>query len=130
MRLRTMQKDDTIFVAGHKGLVGSAIVRRLKEDGYTKIITKDRSECDLTKSDDVRKLFEDIYTLVAVKTPIYVKENVLYVLLLLIIVFKSLFTNPIKKREDCSKVIILLVISGIVRKYDKLPDAGKIGFRE
>ena len=59
MRLRTMQKDDTIFVAGHKGLVGSAIVRRLKEDGYTRIITKDRSECDLTKSDDVRKLFED-----------------------------------------------------------------------
>ena len=54
-----MQKDDTIFVAGHKGLVGSAIVRRLKEDGYTKIITKDRSECDLTKSDDVRKLFEE-----------------------------------------------------------------------
>ena len=54
-----MQKDSKIFVAGHKGLVGSAIVRRLKEDGYTKIITKDRSECDLTKSDDVRKLFED-----------------------------------------------------------------------
>ena len=59
MRLRTMQKDSKIFVAGHKGLVGSAIVRRLKEEGYTKIITKDRSECDLTKSDDVRKLFED-----------------------------------------------------------------------
>ena len=59
MRLRTMQKDDTIFVAGHKGLVGSAIVRRLKEEGYTNVITKDRSECDLTKSDDVKKLFED-----------------------------------------------------------------------
>ena len=59
MRIRTMQKDSKIFVAGHKGLVGSAIVRRLKEDGYTKIITKDRSECDLTKSDDVKKLFED-----------------------------------------------------------------------
>ena len=59
MRIRTMQKDSKIFVAGHKGLVGSAIVRRLKEDGYTKIITKDRSECDLTKSDDVRKLFEE-----------------------------------------------------------------------
>ena len=59
MRIRTMQKDSKIFVAGHKGLVGSAIVRRLKEEGYTKIITKDRSECDLTKSDDVKKLFED-----------------------------------------------------------------------
>ena len=59
MRIRTMQKDSKIFVAGHKGLVGSAIVRRLKEDGYTNVITKDRSECDLTKSDDVKKLFED-----------------------------------------------------------------------
>ena len=59
MRIRVMQKDSKIFVAGHKGLVGSAIVRRLKEDGYTNVITKDRSECDLTKSDDVRKLFED-----------------------------------------------------------------------
>ena len=59
MRLRTMQKDSKIFVAGHKGLVGSAIVRRLKEDGYTNVITKDRSECDLTKSDDVKKLFEE-----------------------------------------------------------------------
>ena len=59
MRIRTMQKDSKIFVAGHKGLVGSAIVRRLKEEGYTNVITKDRSECDLTKSDDVRKLFED-----------------------------------------------------------------------
>ena len=54
-----MQKDSKICVAGHKGLVGSAIVRRLKEDGYTNVITKDRSECDLTKSDDVKKLFED-----------------------------------------------------------------------
>lgn len=54
-----MQKDSKIFVAGHKGLVGSAIVRRLKEEGYTNVITKDRSECDLTKSDDVKKLFED-----------------------------------------------------------------------
>ena len=59
MRIRTMQKDSKIFVAGHKGLVGSAIVRRLKEEGYTNVITKDRSECDLTKSDDVKKLFED-----------------------------------------------------------------------
>ena len=59
MRIRTIQKDSKIFVAGHKGLVGSAIVRRLKEEGYTNVITKDRSECDLTKSDDVRKLFED-----------------------------------------------------------------------
>ena len=57
MRLRQMQKHDNIFVAGHKGLVGSAIVRRLQQDGYENIITADRSECDLTNSDQVRDFF-------------------------------------------------------------------------
>ena len=37
-----MNKDSNIFVAGHNGMVGSAIVRKLKELGYTKIITKSR----------------------------------------------------------------------------------------
>ena len=57
MKLRTMNKTDCIFVAGHKGLVGSAIVRRLEADGYQNILTKDRSECDLSNSDEVEKLF-------------------------------------------------------------------------
>ena len=42
-----MNKNSKIFVAGHKGLVGSAIVRKLNELGYTNIITKSRSEVDL-----------------------------------------------------------------------------------
>ena len=42
-----MKKDDRIFVAGHKGLVGSAIVRTLKDRGYKNIVTKTRQECDL-----------------------------------------------------------------------------------
>ena len=33
-----MEKNSKIFVAGHKGLVGSAIVRKLKEEGYTNLI--------------------------------------------------------------------------------------------
>ena len=37
-----MKKDSKIFVAGHRGLVGSAIVRELKERKYTNIITKTR----------------------------------------------------------------------------------------
>ena len=37
-----------IYVAGHKGLVGSAIVRQLKKKGYKKIIFEDRSKLDLT----------------------------------------------------------------------------------
>lgn len=46
------------FVAGHKGLVGSAIVKRLEEEGYTEIITKERKELDLTDSVRVLKFFK------------------------------------------------------------------------
>ena len=41
-------KNFKIFVAGHKGLVGSAIVRKLRDKGYKKIITANRSKLDLT----------------------------------------------------------------------------------
>ena len=54
-----MKKDDRIFVAGHKGLVGSAIVRILKDRGYKNIVTKTRQECDLLNPLDVKKLFEE-----------------------------------------------------------------------
>lgn len=47
-----------VFVAGHRGLVGSAIVRRLQKDGYTNILTRSRSELDLTDSVAVRAFFE------------------------------------------------------------------------
>ena len=54
-----MEKNATIFVAGHKGLVGSAIVRKLKEQGYTNIITRNRQQCDLTNPIQVKALFEE-----------------------------------------------------------------------
>ena len=58
MKLRTMNKNDCIFVAGHKGLVGSAIVRKLRSQGYDNIITRDRKQCDLTSPIQVKALFE------------------------------------------------------------------------
>ena len=42
-----MGKDEKIYVAGHRGLVGSAIVRALNDQGFTNIITRSRSELDL-----------------------------------------------------------------------------------
>ncbi len=42
-----MERDARIFVAGHKGLVGSALCRRLHADGYTHVLTADRTELDL-----------------------------------------------------------------------------------
>ncbi|HEY8890097.1 MAG TPA: GDP-L-fucose synthase [Clostridium sp.] len=53
-----MNKDSKIYVAGHRGLVGSAIVRNLKEKGYTNIIGKTHNELDLMNQQEVRNFFE------------------------------------------------------------------------
>ena len=48
-----MEKNAKIFVAGHRGMVGSAIVRELKRQGYTNIITRTHAELDLLRQVDV-----------------------------------------------------------------------------
>ncbi len=53
-----MNKDSKIFVAGHRGLVGSAIVRSLNERGYTNIVTRTRSEVDLLNQSQVEEFFK------------------------------------------------------------------------
>ncbi len=53
-----MQVTDKIYVAGHKGLVGSAIIRRLKKDGFTNIITRSHKELDLTNQAEVQAFFD------------------------------------------------------------------------
>jgi GDP-L-fucose synthase len=52
-----MELNAKIFVAGHNGMVGSAIVRKLKEIGYTNIITFDRSKLNLLNQLDVQSFF-------------------------------------------------------------------------
>lgn len=52
-----MELNARIFVAGHNGMVGSAIVRKLKELGYTNIITFDRSQLNLINQVDVESFF-------------------------------------------------------------------------
>lgn len=54
-----MNRDSKIYVAGHRGLVGSAIVRNLEERGYTNIICRTHKELDLTRQADVEKFFEE-----------------------------------------------------------------------
>ncbi|KAA8665325.1 GDP-L-fucose synthase [Clostridium sp. HV4-5-A1G] len=54
-----MEKDSKIYVAGHKGLVGSAIVRNLKKKGYKNIIGRNHSELDLTDQRTVREFFKE-----------------------------------------------------------------------
>lgn len=52
-----MEKTSKIYVAGHTGMVGSAIVRELQKQGYSNIITKSRSELDLMNQKDVNDFF-------------------------------------------------------------------------
>ncbi len=53
-----MEKNARIYVAGHRGLVGSAIVRRLRAEGYSDIILRTSAELDLTRQADVERFFE------------------------------------------------------------------------
>ena len=50
-----MEKNSKIYVAGHRGMVGSAIFRELNKQGYENIIVRTHNELDLTRQDIVEK---------------------------------------------------------------------------
>lgn len=52
-----MNKNEKVYVAGHNGMVGSAIVRRLQSEGYKNIITRTSKELDLRRQTDVERFF-------------------------------------------------------------------------
>jgi len=54
-----MNKDSKIYVAGHRGMVGSSIVRNLNENGYTNIIGKTSKELNLIRQEEVERFFEE-----------------------------------------------------------------------
>ena len=51
--------NSKVFIAGHKGMLGSSILRKLKKKGYKKIITIDKKKLDLRKQDEVTKFFRN-----------------------------------------------------------------------
>lgn len=53
-----MNRDSTVYVAGHGGLVGSAVCRRLAAGGYNNLLTRSRDGLDLTRQDQVERFFE------------------------------------------------------------------------
>ncbi len=53
-----MKKSDKIYVAGHRGLVGSAIIRNLEKNGHNNLLLRTSKELDLTNQQDVNKFFE------------------------------------------------------------------------
>jgi len=52
-----MDKGSKIYVAGHRGLVGSALVKRLREEGYSNLVLKTSKELDLRRQADVEAFF-------------------------------------------------------------------------
>ncbi|HEY0976160.1 MAG TPA: GDP-L-fucose synthase [Flavobacteriales bacterium] len=66
-----MEKTDKIYVAGHRGMVGSAIVRKLQKEGFTNIVTRGSKELDLKEQGAVRDFFAkerpDVVVLAAAK---------------------------------------------------------------
>jgi GDP-L-fucose synthase len=66
-----VKKAENIFVAGHRGMVGSALVRRLESQGFTNVLTRDRSQLDLGDESAVASFFAearpDIVILAAAK---------------------------------------------------------------
>ena len=54
-----MDKNAKIYVAGHRGMVGAAIVRELNRRGYVNIITRSHAELDLCRQDAVERFFEE-----------------------------------------------------------------------
>ena len=54
-----LKKSDKIFVAGHRGMVGSALVRRLEAEGFTNLLTRGRSQLDLGDESAVANLFAE-----------------------------------------------------------------------
>jgi GDP-L-fucose synthase len=53
-----MNKNSKIYIAGHRGMVGSAILRQLQKEGYSNIITRTHKELDLTRQEEVEEFFK------------------------------------------------------------------------
>jgi len=75
-----MNKSNKIYVAGHRGMVGSAIVRELKNQNYDNIITRTHSELDLTNQQQVQEFFsqekpDQVYLAAAKVGGIFANDN-------------------------------------------------------
>ena len=90
-----IDKKSKIFVAGHNGLVGSAIIRKLKEKGYKNIITVKKSKLDLTDQSKVftflKKKNQNLYSLQLQKLEGFIQIiNIKQNLFIVICLFKTI----------------------------------------
>jgi len=54
-----MEKNSKIYIAGHKGMVGSALVRKLEKEGFVNIITRNSKELNLVNQEDVNEFMRE-----------------------------------------------------------------------
>lgn len=76
-----MQKDAKIYIAGHTGLVGSAIVRKLQESGYSNLVVRTRQELDLLDQEavyDFYKTEKPVYVINSAARVWWIKANMTY----------------------------------------------------
>ena len=102
-----MNQSDKIYIAGHRGMVGSAIVRRLQKDGFTNIVTRTSKELDLKEQQAVRDFFAaekpDVVVLAAAKVGgihannVYRAQFLYENLMIQNNVIHSAYTNGVKK---------------------------------
>lgn len=103
----TMNTKDKIYVAGHTGMVGSAIVRELRKQGYTNIITRTHKELDLCRQSEVEAFFANEkpeYVFIAAAKVGGIRENIecpadlLYINLIINAnIMKAAHTTGVKK---------------------------------
>jgi GDP-L-fucose synthase len=119
-----MEKDSRIFVAGHKGMVGSVIVRKLKSLGYTNIINADRNRVNLINQFLVQSFFADVqpeYVFMAAAKVGGIKANSDYKA---DFIYENIMiqTNIIKESHDFNvKKLIFLGSSCIYPKFAQQP---------
>lgn len=119
-----LKKDDSIFVAGHKGMVGSSICRLLKKNKFEKIITINREELDLTNKTNVEHWFSinkpNIVVLAAAKVGGILFNNQFPTEFLLenLEIQNNIITNAWK---NGTKRLLFLGSSCIYPKYSKQP---------
>lgn len=102
-----MNHTDKIYIAGHRGMVGSAIVRRLQKDGFSNIVTRGSKELDLKEQQAVRDFFAaekpDVVVLAAAKVGgihannVYRAQFLYENLMIQNNVIHSAYTNGVKK---------------------------------
>jgi GDP-L-fucose synthase len=118
-----MKKDNKILIAGARGLVGSAITRKLKSEGYTNLVTPTSKECDLSDfsaTDDLFEYYRPEYVFLAAAKVGGILANSTYPVEFL---FQNLRIqdNVVKKARQCGSKVLFLGSSCIYPKLAPQP---------